>query len=416
MAHLTIYLKKSLIMINTHKSNAGSTSIFSDISTSAFIAGIVAIIVGYAGPTVIVFQVAEKAALTDAQIASWLWSYSIGSAIVTIYASWKTRQPLIMAWSTPGIAFLVFALEGTEFSAAIGAFLVSNMLIFLIGLMGLFRKIMDSIPMSVAAALNAGILMPFALQAITGGQSEPEIVVAMIVTFFVVRLFSARWAVAAVLLVGLLACIILGKADFSELEFSLVVPVFTAPTFDLNSIINISIPLTVLALTGQYLPGLAVVKSYGYKPKSDSIVKMCSVASILSAPFGCHNINPSSIIAGIVAGPEANSDPAKRYWAAIVAGFVYILFGTLAASFVLLFLALPSEAIMALAGLSLLAAIAHSLKTAIENEKENIILPTVVLVVAISNFEILSIGSPFWAIVTGVVLSIAEHIKKKYDK
>ena len=111
-------------MINTHKSNTGSTNIFSDISTSAFIAGIVAIIVGYAGPTVIVFQVAEKAALTDAQIASWLWSYSIGSAIVTIYASWKTRQPLIMAWSTPGIAFLVFALEGTEFSAAIGAFLV----------------------------------------------------------------------------------------------------------------------------------------------------------------------------------------------------------------------------------------------------------------------------------------------------
>ena len=401
-------------MAETHRNNAERMSIFSDISTSAIIAGIVAIIVGYAGPTVIVFQVAETAALTDAQIASWLWSYSIGSAIVTIYASWKTRQPLIMAWSTPGIAFLVFALEGTEFSAAIGAFLISNILILLIGLMGLFQKIMDAIPMSLAAALNAGILMPFALQAITGGQSEPEIVGAMIVTFFVVRLFSARWAVAAVLLTGFLACIILGKADFSELEFSLVIPVVTAPTFDLNSIINISIPLTVLALTGQYLPGLAVVKSYGYRPKSDSIVKMCSVASILSAPFGCHNINPSSMIAGIVAGPEANSDPTKRYWAAIIAGIVYILFGTLAASFVLLFLALPGEAIMALAGLSLLAAIAHALKTAIETEKQDMLTPTIVFIVAISDFEILSIASPFWAIVTGLMLSFAGHIRKKY--
>ena len=403
-------------MAKIHQKSAERGSVFSDISVSAVVAGIVAIIVGYAGPTVIVFQVAENAALTDAQIASWLWSYSIGSAIVTIYASWRSRQPLIMAWSTPGIAFLVFALEGTEFSAAIGAFLVSNILIFLIGLMGLFQKIMDSIPMSVAAALNAGILMPFALQAIQGGETEPEIIVVMIATFFVVRLFSVRWAVAAVLLAGFLACVVLGKANFSEFEFALVIPVFTAPTFDLNSIINISIPLTVLALTGQYLPGLAVVKSYGYNPSSDAIVKMCSIASIISAPFGCHNINPSSMIAGIVAGPEANSDPAKRYWAAIVAGIVYIVFGTLAASFVLLFLALPGEAIMALAGLSLLAAIAHSLKTAIENEKEDIIVPTVVFVVAISGFEIFSISSPFWAIITGLLLSIAGHFRQRTHK
>ena len=403
-------------MQESHHNKLGRINFFSEISISAIVAGIVAIIVGYAGPTVIVFEVAKNAALSDAQVASWLWSYSIGSAIVTIYASWRSKQPLIMAWSTPGIAFLVFALEGTTFSAAIGAFLVSNILIFLIGLMGLFRKIIDAIPMSVAAALNAGILMPFALQAIAGGKTEPEIIAIMIATFFVVRLFSKRWAVAAVLFAGLLACILLDKADFSALEFAWVNPVFTTPTFDFNSLINISIPLTVLALTGQYLPGIAVVKSYGYKPKSDNILKMCSIASILSAPFGCHNINPSSMIAGIVAGPEANSDPSKRYWAAIVAGLVYIVFGSLAASFVLLFLALPSEAIMALAGLSLLAAIAHSLQTAIDNEKDDIIIPTVVFVVAISDFEILAIAAPFWAIVAGLLLIIARHFREKFGK
>lgn len=393
--------------------NTRSSGFFADISGSAIFAGIIAIIVGYAGPTIIIFQVAENAALSDGQIASWLWSYSIGSALVTIYASWKTRQPLIMAWSTPGIAFLVFAMEGTEFSDAIGAFLVSNLIILLIGYMGLFKKIMALIPMSVAAALNAGILLPFALKGIDGWKTEPQIVLAMVVTFFTVRVFSPRWAVAAVLLVGFLVCILMGKTDLDGLEFALAVPIFTMPTFNFGAIVDIAIPLTVLALTGQYLPGLAVVKSYGYQPDNDQIVKYCSIASLLFAPFGCHNINPSSMIAGIVAGPEANADPSKRYWAAIVAGVVYIIFGTLAASFIMLFISLPPEAIMALAGISLLAAIAHSISTAITEEIHDILTPTIVFIVAISDFELLSIGAPFWAIVIGLVLSLVNRFKEK---
>ena len=265
--------------------------------------------------------------------------------------------------------------------------------------------------MSTAAALNAGILMPFALQAITGAEIEPVIVLSMFLTFFVVRLVSARWAVAAVMVVGFIGCLLLDRAEFTDLSFALAVPVFTAPTFELGAIVNIAIPLTVLALTGQYLPGFTVVRSYGYAPDSDRVVRMCSIASLFAAPFGCHNINPSSMIAGIVAGPEADADPARRYTAAIVAGVVYLIFGSLAASFVMLIAALPSEAIMALAGLSLLAAIANSLKTAIEQEERDIITPTVVFVVAISDFEILSIGSPFWAIVIGFVLSLTTRLR-----
>jgi benzoate membrane transport protein len=386
---------------------------FSDLSASAIIAGITAIIVGYAGPTVIIFQVAENANLTDGQIASWLWAYSIGSAIITIYASWTTRQPQIMAWSTPGVAFLVFALTGYQFSDAIAAFLISNLIILLIGYLAWFQKVMAMVPMSVAAALNAGILLPFAVQGIDGWKMEPEIVGSMVATFFIVRFFSPRWAVAAVLLVGGVVCVAMGKAQMDQFEFVLATPIFTMPTFDLGAVFDIAVPLTVLALTGQYLPGLAVLKSYGYQPDNNRVVKQCGFISLLFAPFGCHNLNPSSMIAGIVAGPEANEDPSKRYWAAIVAGVVYIIFGTLATSFVLLFSSLPAEAIMALAGISLLAAIAHSLNAAMKEEVNDILTPTVVFIVAISNIEIFSIGSIFWAIIVGLALSLVERLKEK---
>jgi len=169
---------------------SGFSTFLGDFSGSALIAGIVAIIVGYAGPTVIVFEVAKNANLSDAVVASWLWSYSIASGVATIYASYVTRQPLIMAWSTPGIAFLVFSMQGVPFSDAIGAFIVSNLIILGIGLLGWFQKIIDMIPISTASALNAGILLPFALQAIIGAKVEPVIVLTMFATFFVVRTIS----------------------------------------------------------------------------------------------------------------------------------------------------------------------------------------------------------------------------------
>ncbi|MEP5758913.1 MAG: benzoate/H(+) symporter BenE family transporter [Litoreibacter sp.] len=314
-----------------------------------------------------------------------------------------------------GYSLSGFSMEGVAFSDAIGAFLVPNLVILIIGLLGWFRKIIDLIPMSTAAALNAGILMPFALQTITGAENEPVLVLVltMIATFFIVRTVSARWSVAAVLVVGLGLCIGMDKFAWDGLAFSLTTPVLTMPTFTLDSAINIAKPLTVLALTGQYLPGLTVVRSFGYQPDSDIVIRFCGIASLLAAPFGSHNINPSSMTAGIVAGPEAGDDPSKRYVAAVVAGVVYLIFGTLAASFVMLFAALPSEAIMALAGLSLLGAIAHSIKTAIDNEQTDVVVPTVVFIVAISNFELFSIGSPFWAIVIGIVLSLINVRSKK---
>ena len=321
-------------------------------------------------------------------------------------------QPQIMAWSTPGIAFLVFALDGYAFSDAIGAFLVSNLVILLIGYLTWFQKVMALIPISVAAALNAGIFAPLCFAGYCWVENRAANCCLYGADVFCCAVFLAALGGGGGFVGGGVVCVGMGKANMDGFVFAMATPIFTAPTFDLNAMFDIAIPLTVLALTGQYLPGLAVLKSYGYQPDNDRIVKQCGFVSMLFAPFGCHNINPSSMIAGIVAGPEAHEDLGKRYWASIVAGGVYIVFGTLATSFVLLFLSLPAEAIMALAGISLLAAIAHALNTAMREEVDDIVTPTAVFIVAISDVEILSIGSTFWAIVIGLVISIFQRYSR----
>lgn len=372
-------------------------------------AGLVAVIVGYAGPTVLVFKVAESAHLSNEQITSWLWAYSIAAGITTIIGSLIYRMPLITAWSTPGIAFLMTAMAGVSFSDAIGAFILSNVLIVLVGSFGLLQRLVQWIPLSIASALNGGILVTFALGLISSLQGSPALVGGMVLTYFIVRRFSPRWSVAAVLLVGAILCLLFGKLDVNALSISTATPILTMPTFSWNATINIAIPLAVLALTGQYLPGFAVLKTSGYEPPVNKVVSLCGFGSILVAPFGCHNINPSSMIAAIVAGPEAHADKSKRYVAAIFAGIIYIIFGTFATTFVNLFSSLPKEAVAALAGLALLTAISASFDSAFVNSKGSL-APLVVFIVAASGFTIFGIGAAFWAIVSGIFIF---HVMEK---
>lgn len=374
-----------------------------DFSWESVMAGLVAVIVGYAGPTVLVFQVAESALLTNAQIVSWLWAYSIAAGITTIVTSLWYRMPLITAWSTPGIAFLITAMAGVPLSEAIGAFIVSNILVTLIGIFGLLQRMVRWIPLPVASALNGGILVVFALGVVSSLQRQPLLVIGMVIAFFVVRRFSPRWAVASVLVVGTALCLMLGQLNLATLSISIADPVWTWPTFSWNSTINIAIPLTVLVLTGQYLPGFAVLKTAGYEPPVNKFVALCGTASTLVAPFGCHNINPSSMIAAIVAGPEAHPDKARRYVAAVCAGLFYIVFGTFAPTFISLFASLPREAVAALAGLALLSAIASSFESAFAGPKGSL-APLTVFVIAASGVSFLGVGAAFWAIVVGVLI------------
>lgn len=242
---------------------------------------------------------AQSAHLTESQVASWLWAYSIASGITSIVASLRFRKPVITAWSTPGVAFLVTGLVGVPFAEAVGAFIVSNLLITLVGVFGLFNRVLQRIPMALAAVLaavlNAGILISFGFAIFGALRSEPLLAGAMMAAFLITRRFSSRWAVAVTLLCGTALCIALGRVETGGLAVIAAVPEWTTPAFSFGSMISIAIPLTVLALTGQYLPGFAVLKASGYEPPPDGVVRLCGIASILVAPFGCHNVNPCRI-------------------------------------------------------------------------------------------------------------------------
>ena len=374
-----------------------------DFAWSSIMAGLVAVIVGYAGPTVLVFQVAENAGLTDTQVSSWLWAYSIASGVTTIFLSLHYRIPIITAWSTPGIAFLTIAMASVSFPEAIGAFLVSNLIITIVGALGLLQPLIRWIPLPIASALNGGILVLFASQLIASLESAPKIVGGMVVTYFVVRRYSPRWAVAAVLGIGLSLCVLMGQFDTSGLELALAEPNLIAPAFSWTAMVNIAVPLTVLALSGQYLPGFAVLKTAGYDTPVDKVVTVCGTGSMLVAPFGCHNINPSSMIAAIVAGPESHPDPNRRYIAAVCAGVIYLVFGAFATTFVGLFGSLPTQAIAALAGLALLTAIAGSFGSAFSSDSSSL-APLMTFVIAASGISLFGIGAAFWAIVAGLML------------
>ncbi|MHA3097226.1 benzoate/H(+) symporter BenE family transporter [Acinetobacter brisouii] len=373
-----------------------------DFSLQALVSGVVAVVVGYAGPTVLVFSVAESANISNDHVVSWLWSYSIMAGLTTIIGSLLYRIPIITAWSTPGIAFLISSMKGVSFSDAIGAFIVSNILISLIGFLGLLEKIMKLIPLPLASALNGGILLYFGFKVISYLKTDPFIVSIMILIFFIVRKFSPRWSVTAVFLVGIIICFLTGQTNIENFKVEIATPIFTMPTFNLNSMINISIPLTILALTGQYIPGLSVLKTSGYEPPINKVVSICGVGSILSSFFGCHNINPSSMIAAIVAGEEAHPNKSKRYIAAISAGIVYIFFGIFAATFLNIFISFPKAMIATLAGLALLTAILASFKNAFSNT--TLLSPLVVFIVAASGIGFWGIGSAFWAILAGMFI------------
>lgn len=373
-----------------------------DFSLQALVSGVVAVVVGYAGPTALVFSVAESAHISNDHVVSWLWSYSIMAGLTTIIGSLLYRIPIITAWSTPGIAFLISSMKGVSFSDAIGAFIVSNILISLIGFLGLLEKIMKLIPLPLASALNGGILLYFGFKVISYLKTDPFIVSIMILIFFIVRKFSPRWSVAAVFLVGIIICFLTGQTNIENFKVEIATPIFTMPTFNLNSMINISIPLTILALTGQYIPGLSVLKTSGYEPPINKVVSICGVGSILSSFFGCHNINPSSMIAAIVAGEEAHPNKSKRYIAAISAGVVYIFFGIFAATFLNIFISFPKAMIATLAGLALLTAILASFKNAFSNT--SLLSPLVVFIVAASGIGFWGIGSAFWAILAGMFI------------
>jgi benzoate membrane transport protein len=375
----------------------------SDSSTSAVVAGFIAMLTGYTSSLVLMFQAGQAAGLSSGQISSWIWALSIGMAVGSIALSLRYRAPVMIAWSTPGAALLITSLPGVPYGEAIGAYILCSGLIVLIGLTGSFDLIMRRIPGSIAAALLAGVLFKIGLEICGAAEQQPLLVVAMLFAYLLGKRLLPRYAVLAALLVGCVLAGIFGLLDFSEFELQLATPVWTTPSFSWAAAISIGIPLFIVAMASQNLPGMAVLRANGYhQVPASPLLTGTGLLSILMAPFGSHGIHMAAISAAICAGPEAHEDPSKRYTAAVWCGLFYGIAGIFGATLAALFTALPKALILSIAALALFASIIGGLTQAMSEPKEREAALITFLVTA-SGMTLFSVGSAFWGIIAGLL-------------
>lgn len=386
-----------------------------DLSISAFIAGLLAVLISYAGPLVIVFQAAKLSGLSTQMTSSWIWAISIGSGLTGLILSWRLKVPVITAWSTPGAALLIGLLPHTPYPQAIGAYLVSAIVIVIIGLSGAFDRVMERMPKGIAAALLAGILLRFGMEVFSSISINPILVLAMIGAYIAIKRASPRYAIAGVMIVGIAAAMLADKTHISEVTLDLVAPIFVAPEWSWTAVLNMGLPLAIVSLTGQFVPGMAVMRASGYKVRAKEIITTTGAASFLLAPFGSHGVNLAAITAAICTGKEANEDPEKRYVAGIFCGLIYILIGLFGGAIALLFSALPKELIATLAGLALIGAITSGMVGMVADESHRDASVITFLATA-SGMHFLGMGSAFWGLGIGCLAYFILHKNWSRDK
>lgn len=366
------------------------------------VAGLISVIVNYGGTFILVFQAAKVAGLSPELTASWVWSISIGVGVTGIILSWVSREPIITAWSTPAAAFLVTALATTPYEEAIGAYLISAIAFVVLGLSGWFERVIRLIPTGVAAGLLAGILLQFGIGAFGSMSIDPLLVGFLIIVYVVLKRFTARYAVVGILMLGLAFLLIQDRIDVSGLSLRLAAPIFTMPVFSLNALLSVALPLFLITLTGQYMPGMLVLRNDGFRTSANSIVTVTGFGSLLMAPFGSHAFNIAAITAAICTGPEAHDNPDRRWVAGVAAGVFYVLVGVFGLTLAAVFMAFPVTFITTLAGLALLGTIGGSLASAMADAKTRE-ASLITFLAAAANITFLGIGGAFWGLVIGLV-------------
>ena len=379
-------------------------SVWQDFSVSAASAGFVAVLVGFTSSVAIVFQAATALGATPAQISSWMWALGLGMGLCSLVPSLWLRKPVMVAWSTPGAAVLATAgaAGGFGLAEATGAFLVCASLITLFGVTGWFEKLMGRIPMPIANALLAGVLARFGLDAFSALKSAFAMVALMLLAYLVGRRFWARYAVPGVLAVGLVIAAAGGQLHLQDVQWSLTLPLFTAPVFTLQAVVSLALPLFVVTMASQNLPGVAAIRASGFELPLSKIITLTGLATLLLAPFGAFALNLSAITAAICMGREAHPEPARRYVAAAVCGLLYCVIGLFGAAVTGVLTAFQRELVAAIAGLALLGTIGGGLGSALKDDAHRE-AALITFLVTLSGVALWGIGSAFWGVVAGAL-------------
>ncbi len=369
---------------------------------SAVVAGFVAVLVGFTSSVVIVFQAADALGATPAQKASWIWALGLGMGLTSIGLSLRYRQPVLTAWSTPGAALLVTAGAGVSMAEGVGAFVVCALLITLAGASGWFERVMNRIPQALAAALLAGVLARFAIDGFLQLGPELGLVGPMLLAYLAGRRWWPRYAVPGVLGLGMAIAAAQRRLRFGAVEWAWAQPVFTMPVFSLAALVGVALPLFVVTMASQNLPGVAAQRAAGYDTPVSPVITATGLATLVLAPFGGYALNLAAITAAICMGREAHEDPARRWWASVMAGVFYVAVGLAGGAVVGLIAAFPKALVLAVAGLALLGTIGSALAAAMRDERDREAALITFLVTA-SGLTLWSVGAAFWGVVAGVL-------------
>ncbi|MCT8971148.1 benzoate/H(+) symporter BenE family transporter [Microbaculum marinisediminis] len=391
-------------------------AVSSRLSYSAIGAGTVAAFVGFGSSFPVVVQGLTAVGASNAEAASGLMAMSILMGLAAILLSWRSRQPVSVAWSTPGAALLIStgAVAG-GFSAAVGAFLITGLLIVVAALVRPFRDLVAAIPSSIANAMLAGIILELCLAPVQAIGVIPQFALPVIVVWAVMLRVARLYAMPVAVVVTAAIIMTTTELPVATVGELLPAPVLIAPSFTWGAVVSLAIPLFVVTMASQNVPGIAVLQAYGYRTRVRESFLVTGVGTMIGAPFGGQAINYAAITAAICAGPDADPDPARRWVAAFAAGVLYVGFGFAATFATVLIAASPPLLIQAVAGLALMGALGNALLGAMREigDRDAAI---VTFVVSASGLSFFGIGAAFWGLVAGgAMLALSRWRQEKTD-
>ena len=383
-----------------------------DFSIPAIFAGFITFLIGISVSAVLVIQAAQLLGANPEQITSWFWALGLGIGLSGLILSWKFKYPVATSWSTAALALIIATASGYSLYEAIGAFLVSGLLTATLGFLGIFEKIISYIPQSLTSAMLAGVLLKFGIALFASMQNDWAFILSLLAVYIVTKRLWARYCIVITVIAGIIICPFFMEFHVPTLQWGLAKPVWMTPEFTWSAILGLALPLFVINMASQYLPGIAMIKSYGYKPHVNQLIGWTGTAQTLLAPFGCYTVNIAAISAAVSLDDQVHPDPAKRYIAGMSCGFFYILMGLFAATLTSLLMSFPHLFIVALAGIALFGTISHNIAIAFHEVKDREAALLTFLFSA-SGVQFFGIGSAFWGLLFGFAVSFILNFKLK---
>lgn len=380
---------------------------------SASIAGLVAVIVGFASSVALIYQTVINLGGDASLASSWILMLGLSMGITSIGLSLFYRVPILIAWSTPGAALLIANNQAFSMHEAIGGFMFSAFLIFISGITGWFEKLINKLPLQLASAMLAGVLINFGIDVFSQVNDQPTLVLSMFVTYLIAKQLTPKFTMLFVLVVAMFLAWQQGLISEFELHWQISSVQLTEPVFNTNAILGVGLPLFIVTMAAQNLPGIAVLKAHNYPTPVSSILTVTGLVNFITAVFGNFAINLAAITAAICMTKEVSKKPEQRYWAAVSGGGFYIVMALLASGLMTIFSALPSSLIYALAGIALFATITHSVKQSLAKQSVSEASIVTILVTA-SDISLWGLSSVLWGLIAGsVMLFLQKHLVKQ---